>query len=67
MLLGVAAASLFVLIAPRRFGNLVHESLNLLPEVHADDWGKKLLLRLFGLGLLAFAIRTVLRIVALAN
>ena len=50
---------LFIMIAPARFGNLVNESFGLFPEVRARDWGKKLFLRLVGLGLLAFAARFV--------
>jgi hypothetical protein len=50
---------LFMLVAPARFGNLVNESFGLFPEVHALDWGKKLLLRVVGLGLLVFASRFV--------
>jgi hypothetical protein len=53
------AAGLFIVIAPARFGNLVNESFGLFPEVRAHDWGKKLFLRLVGLGLLAFAARFV--------
>ena len=65
MLLGLAVAGVFVLVAPGRFGNLVHESLNLFPEVQPGDWGKRLFLRVIGLALLAFAIRIVCRMVAL--
>jgi hypothetical protein len=50
---------LFMVIAPVRFGNLVNENFGLFPEVRAGDWGKKVLLRLAGLGLLAFAARFV--------
>ena len=53
------AVGLFIVIAPARFGNLVNESFGLFPEVRASDWGKKLFLRLVGLGLLAFAARFV--------
>ena len=53
------AVGLFMVIAPARFGNLLNESFGLFPEVHARDWGKKLFLRLVGLGLLAFAARFV--------
>jgi len=55
------AAGLFMLLAPARFGNLLHESLRLFPEVHRGDWGKKLAVRLVGAGLLCFAIRFALR------
>jgi hypothetical protein len=53
------AVGLFIVIAPARFGNLVNESFGLFPEVRASDWGKKLFLRLAGLGLLAFAARFI--------
>lgn len=62
MMLAWGAAGLFMLIAPARFGNLVHDSLYLFPQVAPRDWGKKLVLRLLGLGLLAFAIRLAVRI-----
>lgn len=58
---------LFMLIAPVRFGNLVHESLQLFPEVNPADWGKKLFLRLLGIGLFAFAVRLLVRIAHQAN
>lgn len=64
MMLAWTAAGLFMLLAPARFGNLVHESLNLFPEVHRSDWGKKLAVRVAGAGLLGFAIRFALRIAA---
>ncbi len=51
------AVGLFLVIAPARFGNLVNESFGIFPEVRERDWGKKLFLRLVGLGLLAFAAR----------
>ena len=53
------AAGLFIIVAPRRFGNLVNESFGLFPAVGPQDWGKKLFLRLLGLGLLAFAARFI--------
>jgi hypothetical protein len=59
MLAAWVGVGLFIVIAPRRFGNLVNESFGLFPEVRAGDWGKRLLLRLVGLGLLAFAARFV--------
>jgi hypothetical protein len=52
-------AGLFMVVAPARFGNLVNESFGIFPEVRVRDWGKKVLLRLVGLGLLAFAARFV--------
>jgi hypothetical protein len=61
MILTWSGVGLFMLIAPARFGNLVHESLLLFPEVKPGDRGKKVVVRLLGLGLLAFAIRFILR------
>ena len=62
MMLAWTVAGLFMLIAPARFGNLVHDNLYLFPQVTPRDWGKKLVLRLLGIGLLAFAIRLAVRI-----
>jgi hypothetical protein len=59
MLAAWVGVGLFIVIAPRRFGNLVNEDFGLFPEVRAGDWGKRLFLRLVGLGLLAFAARFV--------
>ena len=67
MLLAWTGVGLFMLIAPARFGNLVHENLQLFPEVNPGDWGKKLFLRLLGIGLLAFAVRLLIRIAHQAN
>ena len=63
MVVACTGVGLFMLIAPQRFGNLICESFQLFPEVRPGDWGKKLFLRLLGVGLLAFAARFVLRIV----
>ena len=57
MLIAWIGVGLFILLAPRRFGNLVNESFGLFPAVGPGDWGKKLLLRLAALGLVAFAAR----------
>jgi hypothetical protein len=62
MMLGWIGVGLFMLFAPGRFGNLIHDSLMLFPEVRTGDWGKKLFVRLVGIGLIAFAIRFVLRL-----
>jgi hypothetical protein len=67
MLVAWTTAGLFMLIAPARCGNLIHDSLNLFPEVHRGDWGKKLTLRLAGAALLAFAFRFALRIAAFVH
>jgi hypothetical protein len=57
MLLGWTAAGIFMLIAPARFGNAVHESFGLFPAVGSADAGKKLLVRIAGFALLGFAAR----------
>ena len=67
MMLAWPGAGLFMLIASTRFGNLVHDNLYLFPEVSPGDWGKKLVLRLIGIGLLAFDIRMIVRIAQQAN
>jgi hypothetical protein len=63
MLLAWSGVGLFMLLAPARFGNLVHDNLNLFPPVNPGDWAKKLVLRLLGIGLLAFALRMINRVV----
>ena len=67
MILAWTGVGLLMLIAPGHFGNLVHDNLQLFPEVNPGDWGKKLFLRVLGVGLLAFALRLVVRIVHEAN
>ncbi len=57
---------LYMVLAPVRFGNLIHDSFELFPEVRPSDWFKKLVVRLAGLGLLGFAVRFAIGIVALA-
>lgn len=52
-----------MLLAPARFGNLVHDSLMLFPEVRPGDWGKRLFVRAVGTGLLVFAARFVVVLV----
>jgi hypothetical protein len=49
MILAWTGVGLFMLIAPVRFGNLVHDNLQLFPEVNR-------------IGLLAFAVRLTVRI-----
>ncbi len=61
MFLGWIAVGLFMLFAPARCGNLIHDSFGLYPQVHRHDWGKKLILRLCGIGLLGFAVHFALR------
>jgi len=67
MILAWTGVGLFMLVAPVRFGNLIHDNLQLFPEVNREDWGKKLFLRLLGIGLLAFAIRLIVRIAREVN
>jgi hypothetical protein len=56
MFLGWTSVGLLMLLAPGRFGNLLHESVGVFPEVQRADWGKKLFVRVVGAGLLAFAV-----------
>ena len=65
MFLAWISVGLSMLIAPGRFGNLIHDSYGLYPQVHRNDWGKKLILRLIGAGLIAFAVHFALRVAAL--
>ena len=67
MFLAWTGAGLFLLISPLRAGNLLHESFGLYPEVKPRDRGRKLILRIVGLGLLAFASHFARRVVALAG
>ena len=55
MSLGWTGVGAFLLLAPIRAGNLIHDSFGLFPEVRPNDRVKKLVLRAAGLGLLAFA------------
>jgi hypothetical protein len=66
MFLGWTGVGLFTIVAPARFGNLVHESFGFFPFVNNGDWGKKLILRVIGAGFLVFAIRFAARIAVLA-
>jgi CheY-like chemotaxis protein len=65
MFLAWKGARLFLLFAPQRAGNLIHESFGLYPQVRRTDHGRKVLLQLAGLALLAFAIRFAFRVVSL--
>jgi len=62
MMMGWTAVGLLLLVAPTRVGNFLHDNLNGFPEVGLKDWGKKIFLRLVGLGLLAVAARFAQRI-----
>jgi hypothetical protein len=59
MLTGWTVVGLSLLFAPARFGNFIHENLQLCPRVESADWGKKLFLRTVGVALLAFAVRFI--------
>ena len=65
MFLAWIGVGLFMLLSPMRFGNLVHDSFGLYPEVHRNHWGRKLILRIIGIGLLGFAAHFALRVAAL--
>jgi hypothetical protein len=65
MFLGWAGVGLWLVCAPARAGNLIHNSFGLIPEAGHNDRGKKLVLRLIGVGLLAFVVRFVFGVVAL--
>jgi hypothetical protein len=62
MFLGWTGVGTFLLLAPVRAGNLIHDSFGLFPEVRPKDRVKKILLRVAGLALLAFAVRFALGI-----
>lgn len=57
MFFGWIGVGLFMLLAPVRFGNLIHESFGLLPRMTPSDRGKNLAIRIVGLALLCFAVR----------
>jgi len=67
MFLGWTGVGLFMIVAPVRFGNLVNESFGFFPHVKDPDWGKKLILRVVGAGLLGFALRFAYGIVVLSR
>jgi hypothetical protein len=56
MFLGWVVIGSFMLLAPARFGNLLHHNVGVFPEVQKSDWGKKLVVRVVGAGFVAFAI-----------
>ena len=62
MFLAWIGVGLFMLLAPSRFGNLLHHNVGVVPEMQKADWGKKLFVRLVGAALLAFAVRFALRV-----
>jgi hypothetical protein len=55
----------FMLLAPVRFAYFIHENFVLLPRIGPRDHGWKLLIRVMGAGLLAFAVRFVWKAVEL--
>ena len=65
MFLAWISVGLLMVIAPLRFGNLIHDSYGLYPQVHRNDWGKKLILRIVGIGLIGFAAHFALQAEAL--
>ena len=65
MFLGWTCVGLFMLLAPGRFGNLLHHNVGAFPEVQKTDWGKKLFVRLIGAGFLAFAVHFARGVAAL--
>jgi hypothetical protein len=67
MFLGWAGAGLFLLFAPVRAGNLIHDSFGLFPEVCRNDLYKKIILRLFGVALLGFAAHFAFRVASLVS
>ena len=62
MFLGWVVVGSFMLVAPARFGNLLHHNVGVFPEVQKSDWGKKLFVRLVGAGFVAFAIHFALSV-----
>ena len=65
MFLAWTGVGLFMLLAPGRFGNMLHRDVGVFPEVRKTDWGKKLLVRLVGFGFLAFAARMAFAVAGL--
>ena len=67
MFLASTGVGLFMMFAPARFGKLINESFGLFPQVKRDDWGKKLIVRMASMGILAFAIHIAIRIEILSG
>jgi hypothetical protein len=65
MFLGWAGVGLWLIFAPGRAGNLLHNGFGWFSEDVAQHNGTKLLLRLSGIGLLAFAVRFAFGVFAL--
>ena len=64
MFLGWIGVGAFLLLAPVRAGNLIHDSFGLFPEVRSNDRAKNIVLRAAGFGLLAFAAHFALGVAA---
>jgi hypothetical protein len=67
MFLGWTGVGLCMLVAPGRFGNLLHHNVGVFPEIQKADWGKKLFVRMVGTGFLAFAVRFALGVADLVR
>lgn len=67
MFLGWTGVGLLMLLAPVRFSRLVHDNAGVFPEFASGDWGKKLVVRIVGAGLLAFASRFAIRVADLVR
>ena len=65
MFLGWAGVGLWLVLAPGRAGNLLHNGFGLFSEDVQQHNGTKLVLRLIGIGLLAFAVRFAFGVLAL--
>ncbi len=55
LFLSWTSAGLYMLVAPVRFGNLLHERFEFFPEVRQSDHAWKLTVRLLGAATLVFA------------
>ena len=53
---------MFMMLAPARFGTLIHDNFGLFPTAGAHDRVKRTVLRLIGMGLLGFAARFLWRV-----
>jgi len=67
MFLGWTGVGLLMLLAPVRFSKLVQDNAGVLPEFGSSDWGKKLIVRVIGAGLLVFACRFAIRVADLVR
>lgn len=67
MFLGWTGVGLCMLVAPGRFGNVLHHNVGVFPEIQKADWGKKLFVRLVGAGFLGFAVHFALGVADLVR